>query len=69
MEDDDDTFDEIEFDGETEEGADDEFLEFVSRLSERNRSRMIREQIERREESRRLGDALGLDGFQLSSNY
>lgn len=63
--DDDDTFDDIEFDGEGE----DEFLEFVTRLSERNRSRMIREQIERREESRRLGDVLGLDGFQLSNSY
>lgn len=64
---DDDTFDDIEFDG--EEAVEDEFLEFVNRLSERNRNRMIREQIERREESRRLGDVLGLDGFQLSNSY
>lgn len=64
---DDDTFDDIDFDAEG--GASDEFLEFVNRLSERNRTRLIREQIERREESRRLGDVLGLDGFQLSNSY
>jgi hypothetical protein len=62
---DDDNFDDIDFDNE----AEDEFLEFMSRLSERNRSRMIREQIERREESRRLGDVLGLEGFELSNSY
>jgi hypothetical protein len=65
--DDDDNFDDIDFDNEAE--AEDEFLEFISRLSERNRSRMIREQIERREESRRLGDVLGLEGFELSNSY
>lgn len=65
--DEEDTFDELDFDGDTE--PDDEFLEFVNRLSERNRSRMIREQIERLEESRRLGDMLGLDSFRLGNNY
>lgn len=65
--DDDNTFDDVDFDDDA--GAEDEFLEFVSRLSEKNRSRMVREQIERREESRRLGDMLGLDGFQLSNSY
>lgn len=65
--DEEDTFDELDFDGDTEQ--DDEFLEFVNRLSERNRSRMIREQIERLEESRRLGDMLGLDSFRLGNNY
>ncbi len=65
--DDDNTFDDVDFDGDT--GSEDEFLEFVSRLSEKNRSRMVREQIERREESRRLSDMLGLDGFQLSNSY
>ncbi len=65
--DEDDNYDDGEFDSES--SGEGEFLEFVSRLSERNRSRMIREQIERREESRRLGDVLGLDGFELSNSY
>ncbi len=64
--DEDDSFDN-EFDDDN--SGEDEFLEFVTRLSGRNRSRMIREQIERREESRRLGDVLGLDGFELSNSY
>ena len=51
------------------DGDENEFLEFVSRLSANNSHRRIREQIERLEESRRLSDALGLDGFELGQNY
>lgn len=65
--DDEDDFDEIELEGESD--AEDEFLAFMSRLSGHNRNRMIRTLIETREESRRLGEMLGLDGFELGPNY
>lgn len=63
--DEEDDFEEIEIGDEDE----DEFLEFMSRLTVHNRARLVRKQIERREESRRLGDLLGLDDFELGVNY
>lgn len=51
----------------TDEG--DEFLEFVSRLSERNRHKEVRDYIERREVSRKLRDDLGLELADLPSDY
>lgn len=60
---------ELDYDeNEGEESAHD-FIEFVTKLSERNRSRQIRESIERLEESRRMREQLGLDGFELGTNY
>ena len=59
-------YDEVEI---GDDSAEDEFMEFVSRLSERNRTRQIRESIERIEESRKIRDQLGLDGFDLGVNY
>ena len=47
----------------------DEFVDFVSRLAERNRYKEIRDYIERREVSRRLRDDLGLDLSDLPSDY
>ena len=60
-----------DFDYELEDGdeSDNEFVEFVTKLSEQNRARQIRENIERRLESRRMGDMLGIEGFELSPNY
>lgn len=46
-----------------------EFVDFVTKLSERNRTRQLKEQIERREESRRICDLLGIEGFELGHNY
>ena len=63
--------DDDDFDYELEGGdeSEDEFVEFVTKLSEQNRARQIRENIERRLESRRMGDLLGIEGFELSPNY
>ena len=47
----------------------DEFLSFVSKLADRNRQLQIRREIERREESIRLSDSLGLDSFELEESY
>ena len=47
----------------------DEFVEFVSRLAERNRHKEVRDYIERREASRRLRDDLGLELSDLPSDY
>jgi hypothetical protein len=56
---------EIGEDGQSEH----EFIEFVTKLSERSRARQLREQIERREESKRIRDFLGIDGFELKASY
>lgn len=46
-----------------------EFVEFVARLAQRNRYKEVRDCIERREESRRLRENLGLDLFELPTDY
>lgn len=43
----------------------DEFITFVSKLADGNRKRQLRREIERREESSRIRDSLGLDNFEL----
>ena len=49
--------------------AEHEFVEFVTKLSEKSRTRQLKEQIERREESRRIRDLLGIEAFELGQNY
>ena len=55
---------ELYFD-DTAEDDGDEFVAFVARMSEANRKLHIRREIERREESRRLSESLGLDDLKL----
>jgi len=60
---------ELDYDRNDGDESEDDFIEFVTKLSERNRSRQIRESIERLEESRRMREQLGLDEFELGINY
>ena len=60
---------ELDYDRNDGDESEDDFIEFVTKLSERNRSRQIRESIERLEESRRMREQLGLDEFELGTNY
>ncbi len=62
----DDSLDEDEFTADEDE---DEFVEFVSRRTGRNRNKELRDYIERREVSRRLREDLGLDLFELPTDY
>ena len=59
----------LDYESEDMRPAGNEFVEFVTKLSERNRTRQLKEQIERREESRRICDLLGIEGFELGHNY
>ena len=45
--------------------SEDEFITFVSKLPDGNRKLQLRREIERREESNRIRDSLGLDNFEL----
>ena len=60
---------ELDYDRNDDDESEDDFIEFVTKLSERNRSRQIRESIERLEESRRVREQLGLEEFELGTNY
>ena len=60
---------ELDYDRNDGDESEDDFIEFVTKLSERNCSRQIRERIERLEESRRMREQLGLDEFELGINY
>ena len=60
---------ELDYDRNDDDESEHDFIEFVTKLSERNRSRQIRESIERLEESRRMREQLGLDEFELGINY
>lgn len=58
-----------ELDQDDYDAAADEFVEFVSRRTERNRFKELRDYIERREVSRRLREDLGLDLIDLPTDY
>ena len=45
--------------------SEDKFITFVSKLADGNRRLQLRREIERREESKRIRDSLGLDNFEL----
>ncbi len=61
--------DDLDFDDDNDTGDEEEFVGFVNKLTESNRKLQIRREIERREESRRMSDALGLDNFELHESY
>lgn len=48
---------------------DNDFLSFIDKLADGNRKLRVRREIERREESNRIKDALGLDSFVLEESY
>lgn len=48
---------------------DNDFLSFIDQLADGNRKLRVRREIERREESNRIKDALGLDSFVLEESY
>ncbi|MFT6050832.1 MAG: hypothetical protein ACI9B9_000470 [Halioglobus sp.] len=45
--------------------SEDKLFTFVNKLAEGNRKLQLRREIERREESNRIRDSLGLDNFEL----
>lgn len=61
--------DDLDYTEDDEVDEEHEFVGFVTRMLENNRGRQVRETIERIEESRKLRDLLGLDGFELGPNY
>jgi hypothetical protein len=52
-----------------DDNDDNDFLSFIDKLADGNRKLRVRREIERREESNRIKDALGLDSFVLEESY
>jgi hypothetical protein len=52
-----------------EDEQDEKFIVFVDKLSEKNRKLHVRREIERREETLRLRDTLGIESFYLEAGY